>query len=44
MAEPEVRQIVRMMDTAMLNPEASQVLKQVANEVRDLCKKFPVPK
>jgi len=43
-AEPEVRQIVRMMDTAMLNPEASQVLKQVANEVQDLCNRFPVPK
>jgi glycine hydroxymethyltransferase len=44
MAEPEVRQIVRMMDTAMLNSEDSQALKQLANEVRNLCNKFPVPK
>jgi len=44
MQEPEVRQIVRMMDTAMLNREDSRVLKQVANEVQDLCKKFPVLK
>ena len=42
MAEPEVQQIVRMMDTVMLNSEDSKVLKQVANEVRDLCKQFPV--
>jgi len=44
MQEPEVRQIVRMMDTAILNREDSRVLKKVANEVQDLCKKFPVLK
>jgi glycine hydroxymethyltransferase len=40
--ENEVRQIVRMMDTAMLNSEKPQILKQVAKEVQGLCKKFPV--
>jgi glycine hydroxymethyltransferase len=44
MQEPEVRQIVRMMDTVILNREDSRVLKQIANEVQDLCKKFPVLK
>jgi glycine hydroxymethyltransferase len=44
MAEPEVQQIVRIMDVAMSNKEDSQILGQVANEVKDLCKKFPVPK
>ncbi len=44
MAEPEVQQIVRIMDAAMSNKEDSRTLSQVANEVKDLCKKFPVPK
>ena len=44
MGETEVRQIVRMMDTAMLNGENSQILGQVAHAVQDLCKKFPVKK
>lgn len=44
MAEPEVQQIVRIMDAAISNREDSQILGQVANEVKDLCKKFPVPK
>jgi glycine hydroxymethyltransferase len=44
MAEPEVQQIVRIMDAAMSNNEDSQILDQAANEVKDLCKKFPVPK
>ena len=44
MREIEVRQIVRMMDTAMLNCENSQILEQVAQAVQDLCKKFPVKK
>jgi glycine hydroxymethyltransferase len=44
MGENEVRRIVRMMDTAMLNCENSQILNQVAKEVQDLCKKFPVNK
>jgi glycine hydroxymethyltransferase len=44
MGEIEVRQIVQMMDTAMLNSENSQILAQVAHAVQDLCKKFPVPK
>lgn len=44
MAEPEVRQIARIMDAAMLNIENSQILGQVAKEVEDLCKKFPILK
>jgi glycine/serine hydroxymethyltransferase len=44
MAEPEVQQIVRIMDAAMSNNEDSQILGQVANQVKDLCKKFPIPK
>jgi glycine hydroxymethyltransferase len=44
MAEPEVHQIVRIMDTAMSNSENSQILGQVANEVKNLCKKFPIQK
>jgi glycine hydroxymethyltransferase len=44
MAEPEVRQIVRIMDAAMSNNEDCKILGQVANEVKDLCKKFPIPK
>jgi glycine hydroxymethyltransferase len=44
MAEPEVQQIVRIMDTAMSNGENAQILDRVANEVKDLCKKFPVQK
>ncbi|MCK5419094.1 MAG: serine hydroxymethyltransferase, partial [Desulfobacterales bacterium] len=44
MAEPEVQQIARIMDAAMLNIENSQILGQVAKEVEDLCKKFPILK
>jgi glycine hydroxymethyltransferase len=44
MAEPEVQQIVRIMDTAMSNAENSRILSQVADEVRNLCQKFPVQK
>ena len=44
MAEPEVQQIARLMDTVMSNDENSQILSQVANEVKNLCKKFPVQK
>ena len=44
MAESEVRQIVRIMDAAMSNSENSQILGRVANEVQDLCEKFPVQK
>jgi hypothetical protein len=32
------------MDAAMLNIENSQILGQVAKEVEDLCKKFPILK
>jgi glycine/serine hydroxymethyltransferase len=42
MQEPEVRQIARLMDTAMSNTENSQILAQVAQEVQDLCKQFPI--
>ncbi len=44
MLEPEVRQIARMMDSAMSNIENAQILKQVAREVQDLCKQFPIKK
>jgi glycine hydroxymethyltransferase len=44
MRDTEVQQIVRMMDTAMLNRENPQILKQVAKEVQDLCKEFPIQK
>ena len=44
MTETEVRQIVRMMDRAMMNVENQQILAQVAQDVQDLCKQFPVKK
>jgi glycine hydroxymethyltransferase len=44
MAESEVQQIVRIMDAAMSHNEDAQILDQVANEVKDLCNKFPIPK
>ena len=42
MQEPEVRQIARMMDTAMSNSADQQLLNQVAQEVKVLCKQFPI--
>mgnify|MGYP000317241807 CR=1 FL=1 len=42
MQEPEVRQVARMMDTAMSNAENAQILKQVAQEVQNLCQQFPI--
>jgi len=42
MQEPEVRQIARMMDSAMSNTENAQILKQVARKVQDMCKHFPI--
>jgi hypothetical protein len=36
--------MARMMDTAMLNIENSQLLGQVAKKTEDLCKKFPILK
>ena len=44
MQEPEVRQIVRLMDTVMSNTQNAQTLNQVAREVQDLCKHFPIRK
>ena len=44
MGEIEVRQIVQIMDTAMLNSENSQILEQVSHSVQGLCEKFPVKK
>ena len=44
MAEPEVRKIVRIMDAAMSNSGNSQILAQTADEVKNLCRKFPVRK
>ncbi len=42
MQEPEARQIARMMDKSMSNIESTQILNQVAQDVRNLCKQFPV--
>jgi glycine hydroxymethyltransferase len=42
MQESEVRQIARMMDTAMSSTENAQILARVAQEVQDLCKQFPI--
>ncbi len=42
MQESQVRQIALMMDTAMSNTENTQILKQVAQEVQDLCQQFPI--
>lgn len=42
MQESEARQIARMMDKSMSNIESSQILNQVAQDVRNLCKQFPV--
>ncbi|MGD8962655.1 MAG: serine hydroxymethyltransferase [Desulfobacterales bacterium] len=42
MQEPEVRQIARMMDNAMSNAENAKILNQVAQEVKHLCKQFPI--
>jgi glycine hydroxymethyltransferase len=42
MGEIEVSQIVEMMDTAMVNGTNPQVLKDVAEGVAGLCRKFPV--
>jgi glycine hydroxymethyltransferase len=42
MQEPEVRQIASMMDTAMSNTENARALNRVAQQVRDLCKQFPI--
>lgn len=42
MQDSEVQQIVRMMDAAMSNPENSEILNQVAQEVKTLCKQFPI--
>ncbi len=44
MSKREVRQIVQLMDRAMMNAENQQILEQVAQDVQDLCKKYPVPK
>ena len=44
MNESQMQQIVRMMDTVMMNVENQQILDQVAQDVQDLCKKYPVPK
>jgi glycine hydroxymethyltransferase len=42
MQEAQVRQIALMMDTAMSNAENAQILKQVAQEVQNLCQQFPI--
>ncbi len=44
MAAQEVAQIVDLMDIAMLNNENHDVLKQVSQQVAELCRKFPVYK
>ncbi len=42
MQEPETRQIARLMDKTMSNIESSQILNQVAQDVRNLCRQFPI--
>jgi glycine hydroxymethyltransferase len=42
MREPEVKRIARMMDIAMSNDKNERILKKVAQDVRDLCRQFPV--
>ncbi len=42
MGETEVAQMVKIMDVAMVNNENSQVLNQIAKDVEELCKKFPI--
>jgi glycine/serine hydroxymethyltransferase len=42
MREAEVVQIAEMMDRAMINRENREMLVLVANEVSELCKKFPL--
>ncbi len=44
MGESEVVRMVKMMDAAMSNFESAQTLNRVAQDVRDLCKQFPVQK
>jgi glycine hydroxymethyltransferase len=44
MGEPEVAQIVDLMDAAMLHIENREILEQVSQGVADLCRKFPVYK
>jgi glycine hydroxymethyltransferase len=38
----EIVQIVELMDAAMVNIKNSDILRQVSQEVADLCRKFPV--
>lgn len=42
MAEPQMRQIVELMDTAMANRTKKEVLKKVSDMVLGLCKAYPI--
>jgi glycine hydroxymethyltransferase len=44
MSEPQIQQIVELMDMAMMHQARNEVLKGVTDEVLSLCKAFPVNK
>ena len=42
MAEPQMQQIVELMDATMMNRAKEEVLMEVQDEVAGLCRAFPV--
>ncbi len=42
MGESQIRQIVKLMDTAIMNKTRKEVLKQVKDDVLKLCRAFPI--
>ena len=42
MGEPQMREIIELMDMAMMNQTKKEVIKKVKNLVLKLCRKFPV--
>ena len=43
MKEPEMEQIAAFMDEVVRNPKDHHLHERVKNEVKEFCKKFPVP-
>lgn len=43
MKENEIRHIAKWIDAALVNREEIQVLDSIKNEVKELCKDFPIP-
>ena len=43
MGESEVKKIVELIDTALVQQNRKEALSQVSAEVLTLCKKFPIP-